>query len=101
MDKPEKRWRLWQVETAIACNLNCIMCPWRTVRQHRDSHGIMPSTVWNALRPHLKEVASIDFSGGGEPLLQPKLIEWICEAHDNGCETGFLTNGFITAGIPT
>lgn len=93
----QKRWRLWQVETAIACNLDCIMCPWRTVRQHHDSDGILSPAVWNALRPHLKEVESIDFSGGGEPLLQPRLIEWICEAHDSGCETGFLTNGLLLA----
>ena len=97
MDKPERRWRLWQLESAIACNLDCIMCPWRSVRKHYDSEGIMPPAVWNALRPHLKKVASIDFSGGGEPLLQPKLIEWIREAHDNGCETGFLTNGLLLA----
>jgi len=93
----QKRWRLWQVETAIACNLDCVMCPWRTVRQHHDSDGILHPAVWNALRPHLKQVASIDFSGGGEPLLQPKLFEWICEARDNGCKTGFLTNGLLLA----
>ncbi|MDH3828512.1 MAG: hypothetical protein OET21_13910, partial [Desulfobacterales bacterium] len=22
-------WRLFQVESAIACNLKCVMCPWR------------------------------------------------------------------------
>jgi MoaA/NifB/PqqE/SkfB family radical SAM enzyme len=95
MDEPEKRWRLWQIESAIACNLDCIMCPWRTVRRRRDSDGIMLPAVWNALRPHLNEVASIDFSGGGEPLLQPKLMEWVREAHGYGCETGFLTNGLL------
>ncbi|MBW1942028.1 MAG: SDR family NAD(P)-dependent oxidoreductase [Deltaproteobacteria bacterium] len=68
----ERRWGLWQLES-----------------------GDMPQEVWEALRPHLHEVRSIDFSGGGEPLLQPRLVEWITEANAAGCETGFLTNGFL------
>ncbi len=51
--------------------------------------------VWQALVPHLPQVRSIDFSGGGEPLLQPALARWIAEAHAAGCETGFLSNGVL------
>jgi MoaA/NifB/PqqE/SkfB family radical SAM enzyme len=40
-------------------------------------------------------VTSIDFTGGGEPLLQPKLEKWIAEAKNVGCETGFLSNGLL------
>jgi MoaA/NifB/PqqE/SkfB family radical SAM enzyme len=38
---------------------------------------------------------SVDFTGGGEPLLQPKLAQWIADATKAGCETGFLSNGLL------
>ncbi|MBW2706613.1 MAG: SDR family NAD(P)-dependent oxidoreductase [Deltaproteobacteria bacterium] len=91
----ERRWRLWQLECSIACNLNCVMCPWTKIHKEKQEHGDMPQEVWQALGPHLDEVQSIDFSGGGEPLLQPRLVEWITEANAAGCETGFLTNGLL------
>jgi len=55
----------------------------------------MPVEVWDAIRPHLKQVQSVDFTGGGEPLLQPRLTQWVEDAKVAGCETGILTNGLI------
>ncbi|MBU2645604.1 SDR family NAD(P)-dependent oxidoreductase, partial [bacterium] len=91
----ERRWQLWQIETSIACNLNCIMCPWKEERKRHLMTGDMSEEVWQALRPHLPETASVDFTGGGEPLLHPKLAAWIRDASQAGCRTGFLTNGII------
>lgn len=91
----ERRWRLWQLESSISCNLNCIMCPWKDQREQTFKAGEMSEEIWEALRPYLPETASIDFSGGGEPLLHPKLADWIREANAAGCRTGFLTNGLI------
>jgi MoaA/NifB/PqqE/SkfB family radical SAM enzyme len=91
----KRRWRLLQVESAFSCNLRCIMCPWREIAKSIDSHGLMSQEIWDSLRPHLPDVKSIDFTGGGEPLLQPKLPDWIAEAHAAGCETGFLSNGLL------
>jgi short-subunit dehydrogenase/MoaA/NifB/PqqE/SkfB family radical SAM enzyme len=91
---PEERlWRLWQVETSIACNLNCIMCPWKDERSLHFKRGDMTEEIWEALRPYLPETKSIDFTGGGEPLLHPNLAEWIRDANAADCKTGFLTNG--------
>ncbi|HNU92545.1 MAG TPA: SDR family NAD(P)-dependent oxidoreductase [Spirochaetota bacterium] len=90
-----RKWRLWQVETSIACNLNCVMCPWGSERVAAGAGGLMKEEVWAALRGRLSEVSSIDFSGGGEALLNPELPRWIREARDAGCETGFLTNGLL------
>ena len=90
-------WRLFQVESAIACNLNCVMCPWREIAKKAEDRGIMTPAVWQAIRPYLDRVQSVDFTGGGEPLLQPQLVEWIADASKAGCETGFLSNGLLLA----
>jgi short-subunit dehydrogenase/MoaA/NifB/PqqE/SkfB family radical SAM enzyme len=88
----ERRWRLWQVESSVACSLDCVMCPWKEERC-RAADGLMPAETWAAIRPHLPQIASIDFTGGGEPLLHPQLFDWIGEAKAAGCRVGFLTNG--------
>lgn len=95
--KPQekRRWRLLQVESSLACNLQCVMCPWRSTFQATAGDGIMSQEVWEAIKPHLSQVLSVDFSGGGEPLLQPRLEQWIMEAKGAGCEVGFLTNGLL------
>jgi short-subunit dehydrogenase/MoaA/NifB/PqqE/SkfB family radical SAM enzyme len=91
----KRPWRLFQVESAIACNLKCVMCPWREMAKKVENHGIMSQAIWAAIRPYLSQVQSVDFTGGGEPLMQPKLAEWIAEAQAAGCETGFLSNGLL------
>jgi MoaA/NifB/PqqE/SkfB family radical SAM enzyme len=95
-DMPQtRRWRLLQVESALACNLHCVMCPWREIALKDENQGLMSQAIWESIRPHLPEIQSVDFTGGGEPLLQPNLAEWIDEAHAAGCETGFLSNGLL------
>ncbi len=89
----ERRWRLWQVESSLACNLGCVMCPWTEERCRAGDRALMSEEVWAAIRPHLDQIASIDFTGGGEPLLNPRLFDRIADAHRAGCRTGFLTNG--------
>lgn len=93
-EKP-RRWRLLQVERSIACNLKCIMCPWRELAHQHARKGHLEPDIWGAISPYLEDVQSIDFTGGGEPLLQPHLIEWVREAGEAGCETGLLTNGTL------
>ncbi len=97
---PEKRkWRLLQIESAVGCNLKCIMCPWVSYREALGKQKYMPPAIWESLKPFLAEVASVDFSGGGEPLLQPLLTDQIADAWRAGCETGFLTNGTLLTSL--
>ena len=94
--KDEKRlWRLVQVESALECNIRCVMCPWHEFRANARERAIMPREVWESIRVYLKEIQSVDFTGGGEPLLQPRLAEWVQDAKSAGCETGVLTNGLL------
>lgn len=96
-EKPQelRRWRLLQVESSLACNLKCIMCPWVDERKNMQQQGHMSQATWEALLPYLPEVRSIDFTGGGEPLLQKNLFEWLGQAKTSGCHVGFLTNGLL------
>ncbi len=94
-NKRTRQWRLIQIESSFACNLKCVMCPWQKTSKQVTNSGLMTSDVWNAVRPHLSDISAIDFSGGGEPLLQPHLLAWIGDATDAGCHTGFLTNGLL------
>jgi MoaA/NifB/PqqE/SkfB family radical SAM enzyme len=91
----KRPWRLFQVESAIACNLKCVMCPWREIAKKAENRGLMTPEIWAVIRPYLDRVQSVDFTGGGEPLLQPHLAEWIADASQAGCETGFLSNGLL------
>ncbi|MCB2147482.1 MAG: radical SAM protein, partial [Deltaproteobacteria bacterium] len=91
----KRTWQLLQVEPALTCNLACVMCPWRGETGRSDGSGLMDQQVWAAVKPWLHEVEMVDFTGGGEPLLQPHLREWIRDAADAGCRSGFLTNGTL------
>lgn len=90
---PARTWRLLQVEPALTCNLACIMCPWHAEAGRSDGSGLMHARVWAAIRPWLHEADAVDFTGGGEPLLQPHLTQWVHDAVQAGCRSGLLTNG--------
>ena len=79
----------------MTCNLACVMCPWRGESGRSDGSGLMDQRVWAAVKPWLHEAEMVDFTGGGEPLLQPRLHRWIRDAADAGCRAGFLTNGTL------
>jgi len=89
-----RRWRLLQIESALQCHLDCVMCPWHDMRGDMVNEGLLTEEIWQAIVPHLPQIAEIDFSGGGEALLQPNLIDWVAQAHAAGTRVGFLTNAY-------
>jgi len=93
--EPKRTWQMLQVEPALTCNLACVMCPWRGETGRSDGSGLMDQRVWAAVKPWLHQAEMIDFTGGGEPLMQPGLHGWIRDAVDAGCRAGFLTNGTL------
>ncbi len=90
-----RRWRLLQVEASMVCNIACRMCPWRGIRAGLPGNGLLSKEIWESLTPHLPQVESIDFTGGGETLLHPDLPEFLRIAKGAGCETGLLTNATL------
>ncbi len=90
----ERIWKRWRLEAALLCNLRCALCPGQEARAKLPAgEGLMQEEVFAALRPLLGEVAEVDFSGGGEPLVNPRLCEWLAEARAAGASASFQTNG--------
>ena len=91
----KRKWRLLQIEPALCCNLRCVMCPWKGHRKRLGGNGLMEELIWQGIVPFLKDVRFVDFTGGGEPLRNPRLPIWLDQAKKNGCNTGLLTNATL------
>ena len=90
---PARRpYRLFQVEPSLACNLDCVMCPWREMR---PDMAVMSWDVFSRIAENFHQTKGVDFTGGGEPTLNPRLMDMIRVAKQAGCEVGFSTNGTL------
>lgn len=86
----QRPFQLFQIESSLDCSLACVMCPWTEIR----SPGAMMSwEMFMHIAPYLDQTTSVDFTGGGEPLKNPNLVEMTRVAKEAGCEVGFSTNG--------
>lgn len=88
--KPTRPYKLFQIESSLECNLECVMCPWNEMR---PTEAAMSWETYARLIPYFELVNGVDLSGGGEPLKNPRLVEMVQAAHQAGCEVGFSTNG--------
>ncbi len=92
-DRPETRpFKLYQIEPTMRCNLNCIMCPWP---EFRGTRADMSWDTFSRIARYFSLTEGIDFTGGGEPLLHPKLLSMIESGKAAGCSVGFNTNGVL------
>jgi MoaA/NifB/PqqE/SkfB family radical SAM enzyme len=88
--KPRRPFRLIQIEPSLECTLDCVMCPWSELR---PSNATMHWDTFARILPSLALSETVDFTGGGEPLRNPHLVEMVQAAKNAGCEVGFSTNG--------
>ncbi|WP_025323889.1 radical SAM/SPASM family putative metalloenzyme maturase [Deferrisoma camini] len=85
------------VETTTRCNLRCAMC----VKQTPDNgvaEGDLDDAVFAGLEPAFARLETLILSGIGEPLLHPRLEEFIRQARSvmpAGATIGFQTNGLL------
>jgi MoaA/NifB/PqqE/SkfB family radical SAM enzyme len=77
------------------CNYNCIWCN-AFDYIHTDKHTLSESHMIK-LADFYKEwgVHSTCVAGGGEPLVNPGLIGFLERLHQNGIESGVITNGSL------
>jgi MoaA/NifB/PqqE/SkfB family radical SAM enzyme len=90
--QPNRPYKLFQVEPALECNLECVMCPWSELRTDgaRMSWG-----TFTRVAQYLHLAEEVDFTGGGEPTTHPRLPDMVHTAKEAGCKVGFSTNGIL------
>ena len=85
------------VETTTRCNLSCFMC----VKQSDDCHiaeGDLSDETFKSLEPALPHLEALILNGVGEPLLHPRLEQFIKRAKQlmpSGSWVGFQSNGLL------
>lgn len=85
------------VETTTRCNLKCRMC----MKQTAGScivDGDMPPDIFAALAPAFPHIEALILNGIGEPLLHPRLEQYIQQAKPlmpTGSWVGFQSNGLL------
>lgn len=81
--------RLFQIESSLDCSLECVMCPWLELRKPGEW---MSWETFVRIAADFPQAESVDLTGGGEPLKNPRLIDMVQAAKAAGCEAGFSTN---------
>jgi len=83
---------------SYVCNSKCPGCPY-TNSNIRDDYGdalFMPVDLFKKIADECgKYGAFLRFSGGGEPLLHPRVIKLIEYAKIKGAKVGLITNGSL------
>jgi len=85
------------VETTSRCNLSCFMC----VKQAGEgciSEGDLTPELFAALEPAFPQLEALVLNGVGEPLLHPRLEDFIRRAKKSmpaGSWVGFQSNGLL------
>jgi radical SAM protein with 4Fe4S-binding SPASM domain len=89
-----------QVEITSACNLKCRMCINHASTNPRlwplSAH--MDASVWEKLRPALRDAEALVFMGSGEVFTHPNFLPYLEEADGLGVPTDFSTNGQLLVG---
>ena len=87
--------RRLQVEVTSACNLRCAMCLVRYRPPVNKVTGALDEGLFRRLLADLPELNDLTLQGLGEPLLHPRLLEMVREAHERGIRVGFNSNATL------
>jgi len=82
-----------EIDPSNACNAKCSWCMFAEYRKHSTNH--LKWDHYLKLVYELKHLGtkSITFTGGGEPLMNPKFNDMVDVAKNLGFELGLVTNG--------
>mgnify|MGYP000023417207 CR=1 FL=1 len=86
--------RILYVEPTLKCNLNCIMCFRRGIK---EPFGDMSPETFDRILANAREcnVEFIWFGGWGEPLVHPLIFDFIEKTKNAGIGVGINTNGTL------
>jgi len=82
------------IEVTNRCNAHCAMCPREAVRDL----GMMNEEVFARVLERCAEygrIKNFSFAGLGEPLLHPRLVDWVSKAKAAGLTVSVVTNGAL------
>lgn len=87
------------VEVAARCNLRCRMCPIIVDPRYQpgpgSQPGLMADEVFDALAPVFPTLKRAYLFGLGEPMLHPRIVDWVARAAGAGVEVWITTNATL------
>lgn len=95
LNQPVNALKKVYVEPTNRCNLNCTTC----IRNAWDEHmGMMAEDTFQAIMKGLDDFNPkpiVFFGGWGEPLMHPKIIDWVAAAHAKGARVELISNATL------
>lgn len=82
-----------QVEITSRCTTGCVFCPHDSLSDEWVDGDLPIETYQQHIAPHLYLFDLVYLQGWGEPMLHPHLWDMLDLARQQGCRTGFTTNG--------
>jgi MoaA/NifB/PqqE/SkfB family radical SAM enzyme len=89
------------IEITSRCNLTCKMCPLTAGRTPSSAQpGPMTDELWQLVVPFATWAGHANIGGYGEPLLNPRCLDYLRDLDRAGVHTTLTTNGtLVTAAI--
>lgn len=90
------------IESSFACNLDCVMCPRSSGNFTSSGAGavsaVLKPETFEKIAPFIPRFNHIHFTGWGEPLVNPNLLDYLQQVKDFGVEGSFTNNGTLLKG---
>lgn len=88
------------IEITSRCNLTCTMCPLTTGRTPSSAQpGPMSDQLWRSVVPFAKQTGHANIGGYGEPLLNPRCLDYLRELDREAVHTTLTTNGTLVTPV--